>query len=244
MKIICGLIILVFAAFSGIPALHAQEPAQTCRVEMKSLAGRYTGDCKNGFAHGNGEARGFDHYIGNFNKGLPDGKGVYYYGDSIYYSGNFQEGLKEGKGEAHFMQSGRPDSIIKGYWSADEYRGSKYTTYAFDGATMFDSYEITPSAQGGNSVTFDISTTSGAPDGSKTNFNGASGFVLTLNSITSTSGIFIQKLSDFVTANKFSVTYELSKFPASLFITLSNGQSFSLELYKAARWKVRLYQNK
>jgi len=43
---------------------------------------------------------------------------------------------------------------------------------------------------------------------------------------------------------KSSVTYELTGFPCQLIGTFSNGETFTLELYKSANWKVRFFVNK
>src|SRR4051812_8071780 len=99
--------------------LKAQDSAYSCKVEMSTLNKSYTGDCKRGYAHGQGEAKGIHKYIGAFQNGWPTGKGIYYYNDSNYHSGIFLEGLKEGKGETHYVRTGLPDSVIKGYWSGD-----------------------------------------------------------------------------------------------------------------------------
>ena len=243
MKFVYCVILVFCIAFVNLNYSYAQDTAQ-CKVEAKNLVGTYTGDCKNGYAHGKGEASGFQHYIGMFKRGLPDGKGVYNYSDSIYYSGKFQDGIREGKGEIHYMRSGMADSIIKGYWSGDEYRGDRYITYKFDGQGKFDMFEFTPTAESGNTVTIGITTTSGTPDGTPVNFRGATGYVLTLSELVSTNGDRIRKISNFNSANKSSVTYEVTKFPASLYAVFSDGQSINIELYKAATWKIWLYVNK
>ncbi len=244
MKFNHAVMLPVFIVFPGINLLYAQDSTQSCKVKLEDLAGTYTGECKKGFANGKGEARGFHHYTGSFKMGLPDGKGVYNYSDSMYYSGKFLEGIKEGKGEMHYLRNAMTDSIIKGYWSGDEYRGDQYITYKFDGQAKFDMYEFTPSAESGNMVTIEISTTSGAPDGTAVNFRAGSGYVLTLSDLVSTNGNRIQKISYFTSTNKSSTTYEITKFPISLYAILSNGQSVNIELYKAATWKIWLYVNK
>jgi hypothetical protein len=239
-----AVILSVYTAFSVCNGLCAQDSTQSCRVEQKSLVGTYTGECKKGLANGKGEATGYDHYTGLFKNGWPDGKGVYYYRDGSYYDGNFQEGIKEGKGEMHFIRAAGPDSVVKGYWSGDEYRGKKYITYHFDGEAKFDLYEMTPSSESGNTIVFEISTTSGSPDGTKGNFMGSSGYVLKLDNLVSINGNIIKKISDFSSANKYTATYEADKFPTNLYVMLSDGKSFNLELYKSANWKIRLYLNK
>ena len=39
---------------------------QDCKVAVDSLIGSYSGGCKKGFAHGKGEAKGINHYVGDF----------------------------------------------------------------------------------------------------------------------------------------------------------------------------------
>ncbi len=105
-------------------SLFAIDSTQACRVDMASLAGTYRGECKKGLANGKGEAIGIVHYYtGIFKNGLPNGKGIYHFHEDQYYTGNFQDGIKEGKGEMHYMRHNLPDSVVKGYWSGDEFRG-------------------------------------------------------------------------------------------------------------------------
>jgi hypothetical protein len=212
---------------------------------LANLIGNYEGGCKKGFANGEGEAVGIHHYKGSFTNGLPNGKGTYYYDNNFYYVGNFQDGIKEGKGELHYKHTNLPDSVIKGYWSGDECRGAEYKTYNFITSETFASVEIVPTVQSGNSVTIDLSTTSGAPDGTRTTLTGKLkyGFVLGIADIFSTNGCVITKLVSNGTTTKSSYKYMLSKFPAELFITLSNGRTVELNLYKSAKWNVRLYLN-
>ena len=54
--------------------LYSQDSTKTCKVELKNLTGFYQGECKNGFAHGKGEAKGEHRYVGMFKYGLPNGK--------------------------------------------------------------------------------------------------------------------------------------------------------------------------
>src|SRR5687767_10802455 len=111
--------------------VQAQDSTKSCRVLIKGLEGTYNGECKDGIANGKGEAKGMQSYTGIFKNGKPNGLGTYVYSDIVYYKGNFQDGLREGKGELHYLLQGKPDSVINGYWSADEYRGKKYTTYTY-----------------------------------------------------------------------------------------------------------------
>lgn len=226
--------------FLKLTTLLSQDSLQNCRVEWSNLAGKYIGECKKGFANGKGEAIGFHRYVGIFKNGLPNGKGSYYYNDSVYHVGNFQDGLKEGKGETHYTRTGFSDSIVKGFWSGDEFKGKQYTTYTFRSTAVFDMYDIMPSDESGNTITIET-ITAGSPDGTAISLNGSSGPVLTVTELVSSEDFNIRKLSTYSTAKKYSVTYLLTKFPAKLFVILSNGKTINLELYKSATWTVRLF---
>jgi hypothetical protein len=221
-----------------ISSSSAQKDSANCKVLQPNLAGLYTGDCRNGLANGKGDARGQYHYVGTFKNGLADGEGTLYYEDSSYYAGQFQDGIKEGKGEEHFARRPKPDSVVKGFWSGGEYRGKRYITYNFSSTEQFDLTQITPSSANGHLVTIEIGTTSGSPNGS-----GPAGVVLTLLDLVSPTASILKMTSKYASSFKSYATYEIIKYPCQLFGTLSDGKTFSLELYKAADWKVRLFKN-
>jgi len=202
--------------------MYAQDSAAVCKVKMENIAGTYSGECRNGYANGKGEAKGIHHYLGLFKNGLPNGKGIYYYNDSLFYSGNFQDGIKEGKGETHDLRNPGPDSLIKGYWSGGEYRGKTYKTYLFNNNVLFDLVSINASDASGNTLTITTST------------------ILTLTGLISTDGTNIKRLNGFSSPAKISTTYELEKFPVRLQATFANGQTCDLELFKQANWKAEL----
>ena len=243
MKISLITMLLFHLCLFSFSSLQAQRDKDStyCKVNLNALEGKYVGDCKEGMANGKGEAWGINHYIGQFKAGMPNGIGVYYYSDFLYYSGEFQDGIKEGKGEIHYLEKDKPDSVIKGYWSGDEYRGSKYTTYHFTTTGLFDRIEILPTRASGNTVAIELSTTSGFPNGSSP---GGPGFVLSMKDIMSPTGSIIKQLSKMESSSKSYVTYQLSGFPCKIFCTLSTGDTFELEMYKAANWKVRIFINK
>lgn len=221
--------------------VSAQTNVTECKVSLPELEGIYGGDCKNGYAHGKGEAKGRHHYVGQFKNGLPNGQGTYYYNDSVYHVGSFQDGLKEGKGTTYYKSAGKADSVVKGFWSGNVYRGKRYTTYVVNDMPVFDRSDITPSDESGNTITIETETTSGAIKGS--NLATGGGLILTVNDVVALDGSFIKKLDE-TSGIKYKVSYQLSKFPVRLRIMLSNGQSFTLELYKAAKWNVYLFLNK
>lgn len=240
MKHICLAIIIYLIT----AAAYAQENVNACKVLLLNIGVSYKGDCKDGLADGQGEAIGRHRYSGTFKRGMPNGSGMYYYDDSTYHEGYFQDGQQEGKGETHYKHTGKPDSIINGYWSGNVFRGKKYVTYAFDGASKFDRFEITPTPEPGRTISFEISTTSGSPTGVPSDFQGKAGYVLRLDALSAGNNTIIRALSTVETPTRFHVTYDIDTFPVILYATLSNGDSFKLELYKRARWTVRLYVNK
>jgi hypothetical protein len=110
---------------SLLPVLFATVSmiAQNCEVDKETLKGSYTGDCKKGKAHGKGKAIGIDTYEGEFKNGLPDGIGIYTWGNNNIYNGAFSKGLKEGKGKMILKLSDSKDSTIEGFWKKDSYIG-------------------------------------------------------------------------------------------------------------------------
>jgi hypothetical protein len=223
--------------------LNAQDSSSGCKVIALSLLASYKGECKNGLANGQGEAFGMQHYTGSFKDGLPNGFGTFYYDDSTYHAGYFQDGVKEGKGEAHYLHKGKQDSVIRGYWSGNEFRGKKYITYDFDGASKFDRYEIDATPQWGHTISFEVMTGTGSPKGYAHNLHDA-GFVLRVDDVTVGSNAIIRLLSQVDTPTKAFITYDINTFPVILFCHLSNGDTFKLQLYKNAKWTVRLFMDK
>ena len=78
--------------------LFSQEENASCKVLLSEISEVYNGNCKDGFAHGKGIARGIDIYQGRFKKGLPHGTGKYIWKDGSYYEGSWKNGKKSGSG--------------------------------------------------------------------------------------------------------------------------------------------------
>lgn len=110
--------IFLFLALVAGGAVNAQQ--DDCQVINPAISDTYAGGCKNGLAQGKGIAQGTDHYEGQFNKGLPEGRGVYTWADGSYYEGQWREGLREGKGKMVYK-----DSVVSGFWQKDKYMGEK-----------------------------------------------------------------------------------------------------------------------
>jgi hypothetical protein len=82
--------------------------AQTgCKVLFADLDSVYEGKCKNGLAHGAGKAWGKFFYEGRFSAGYPDGQGRAEYPDGNVYVGNWKKGLRDGKGTLYLKSGGK-----------------------------------------------------------------------------------------------------------------------------------------
>ena len=91
-------------------------------VLKEELTGKYEGDLKKGLAQGRGTAIGQDTYTGQFYKGLPEGKGIYSFGNGNVYTGGFSKGLFSGKGVMTYKKA-NGDSIVEGFWEDGKYAG-------------------------------------------------------------------------------------------------------------------------
>jgi hypothetical protein len=115
-KVLAG----ILAVILFVVGFYVNAQDKDCIVKLPEISGTYSGDCKNGLAEGRGEAVGIDKYNGQFNDGLPDGKGTYTWADGTYYEGQWKNGLKEGKGKMVYK-----DSTVLGYWKNNKYVGEK-----------------------------------------------------------------------------------------------------------------------
>ena len=95
-----------------------------CIVLLEELQGKYEGECKKGKAHGIGRAEGQDIYEGSFKKGWPDGEGTYTWRNGRQYVGEFNRGKMDGKGILNDIVQGK-ERILEGYWRQNEYIGEE-----------------------------------------------------------------------------------------------------------------------
>jgi hypothetical protein len=112
------IILLLVFSWSGF-YLSAQEQ---CMVLKPEIAGKYMGKCKDGLAHGKGKAVGQDTYVGQFTKGLPQGKGTYTWSNGDTYVGDWKLGLRDGEGTLRYKSNGK-DTTLAGIWEQDNYKG-------------------------------------------------------------------------------------------------------------------------
>lgn len=122
--------------FILVLGFFAYTPAQVKGPER--IIGTYTGDLKKDVAHGKGKSIGKDTYEGNFKKGLPQGEGIYTFGEDIIidgvsyskgdvYEGSFDDGLFDGKGKLTYIN--KEKGTVEGYWSKGKYLGRTENGY-------------------------------------------------------------------------------------------------------------------
>ena len=92
-----GFVVILVIALIVLPQATM---SHDCRVYDAYLRGSYEGDCneRSEVAHGKGEAKGADTYVGDFVKGRPDGKGVYTWQNGAQLDGSFKAGRAHGAG--------------------------------------------------------------------------------------------------------------------------------------------------
>ncbi len=113
---------LILFTFFFTTTLFINAQTDSCKVLLEKISGKYTGECLNGLANGNGKSIGVDTYIGTFKDGLPDGKGKYIFSNGDVFIGNWLKGEKNGKGKFEISINGKKNTI-NGYWKANEYVG-------------------------------------------------------------------------------------------------------------------------
>ena len=155
-----GLLKMSFT-FTAIVFVSSFLYSQECSVERESLKGTYTGDCKNGKAHGKGKAVGADTYEGDFKSGLPDGHGSYTWSNGNRYTGKFVKGLKEGKGALIYKRANASDSLVEGFWKKDNYTGKNEKPYkVYFTSKSITETEVEFKKDAFKQVTFNITNTS------------------------------------------------------------------------------------
>src|SRR5210317_1177946 len=85
--------------------------SKSCEVLMEKISGKYSGACKDGLAHGKGNAIREDTYTGFFKNGLPHGKGKYLSKNGDVFRGQWVDGLKNGKGKLQSNENGKKTTL-------------------------------------------------------------------------------------------------------------------------------------
>jgi hypothetical protein len=112
----------LFALLFGLQAVAWAQPVP-CIVLDPDLKDFYYGPCENGFAHGEGHARGTAEYRGEFRNGRKQGKGVKSWPNGDRYSGEFVDDKRQGKGQMIWGRGRNEGERYDGEWQNDVRQG-------------------------------------------------------------------------------------------------------------------------
>lgn len=217
--------LLLFFLLGGIISLSSLQAQNECKVLLNTIDSVYNGSCKNGLAHGKGEAVGADYYNGNFKKGLPNGFGVYVWADGARYEGNWKKGQRHGKGT--FILN---DSIVEGRWRNDRFlRAIPQVKYQVIQRRNLERFTLTKIGDG-NRILFEIYR-NGLPNRAISNLNiyGNTGEYINVADFLGYDNVnfpFRGKV-DYLTPNKLGTVYY--------------NVTFEFIINEPGVWQIRLY---
>jgi TonB family protein len=82
----------------GITKRQSRPTSEECKVNDADINAEYTGGCKDGFADGQGIAKGRDTYEGAFVNGNKHGQGTYMWSSGAKYIGEYRDDKRSGQG--------------------------------------------------------------------------------------------------------------------------------------------------
>jgi hypothetical protein len=112
----------LWRASEDLGGLRTSAAARSPAVPRAGESITWSGECKNGFAHGEGVLQWYlngkedDRYEGNLELGWAEGRGVLYRGDGGKYDGEWKDSLQQGNGRYE-----APD----GSWYEDQWKMNK-----------------------------------------------------------------------------------------------------------------------
>ena len=105
-----------YLIFLVLTVLANHSYAENCKVNDADIAGEYSGECKDGLAHGTGRAQGKNLYVGQFINGNKSGKGVFTWPSGSRYEGYFVDDKRTGKGVLTWSDGDRYEGdFLNGY---------------------------------------------------------------------------------------------------------------------------------
>jgi len=214
--------------------------AQTCEVNLESLKGTYTGDCKKNKAHGKGKAVGTDIYEGEFKNGVPDGEGTYTWSNKSVFAGKYVKGFREGKGIMTFKKPNGQDSIIEGYWKKDVYIGAHenpWEVISKTGSITKVEIEHTPGIT--QKIKIVVTNTTGG-------VSGVSGISMrfTVDNILVSKGYYDRKTSLETHLKSTETTLTTVTFPFRAKFQISGGEEVEIEFFEQGSYTVDISVNK
>lgn len=217
---------------------YSKSFAQECAVDMETLKGTYTGECKKGKANGRGKAVGTDTYEGFFKTGLPDGEGVYTWNNGNTYEGHFSKGKKSGNGILTYKFIDRRDSVIEGFWKDDVY----LRRFEKDYKVIFKSKKVTSVSinndkKGPNQITIRISSSTAGGASMRGQLPKPN-----ITNMSILKGGYINTYSNDSYASKSEVVFTQSWYPFQAQLAIGN-ESVEIELLESGTYVIQIELN-
>jgi hypothetical protein len=214
----------------GLLSFNQQVKSQDCVVLADSLKGKYTGECKNGKADGQGKAEGVDTYEGTFRSGLPHGQGKYMWKNGNTYTGSWTKGNKDGDGVITYKIDHDKDSIVKGFWKKDKFIGFYERPYKFIANTV---HITSKSAKKINDKYNQVDIFLDSETGKM--IPGSESRAPQINDITLINGAHMRIIQNSNLGKKISYSLEDVTFPFRAIFTIGN-DSFEIEIFEPGKW--------
>jgi hypothetical protein len=220
-------------------ALFFLQAKTQCTVSIAALVGQYTGDCKNGKANGYGKATGEDSYEGNFKNGVPDGEGKYTWKDGRVYIGNWIKGVQDGKGILLIKKETKEDTLMQGFWKKGEYVGKTAAGFIIHTRTK----QITNiSVRKVNKLVNEIYLTLESVSGNEVNGFNVSQTMIdkpTISSMQMAYGDFAKRTVEDQLLKKTAYRFEGVTYPFRTIINIGT-EMFEIEIFEPANWLIEV----
>ena len=141
----------------------------------------------------------------------------------------------------HFVRSSKPDSIIKGYWSANIFQGKRYSPYVFknESALAYCDVSFFNKSKKIFNIQIDFTKSGKVSVGSYTQISKTPPRVLSVEIIDSKN--ILEATSRNETDVKSYYTYKIENFPVRLVVILSDSKKMYVDLNRAGEWVLQGY---
>lgn len=208
--------------------------AQDCKVSLKAIAGKYSGDCLKGKADGKGTSEGTDKYTGDFKEGYPEGTGVYTAANGDVYEGSFIKGQRSGQGKL----TTKGGVVTAGFWEKNAYKGKFEKPFIIHtSGSSITSNDIKKDRAAGseNSISLNISNTTAGG----TSLLGGVFPKPVITELVVLKGTYGDIVDGLETQSGIKKTISRVTFPFRALLVV-DGQRFDFEILDEGTWNVTL----